>query len=175
MSFYLNFKCFRGEVHFVLITFSFLLQLSFLFLIFLYFVLSPLLFYPIPSSPFLSFMFFLTHLLTSSPTASFILRPYTSSFSYSLLFHALLFSVSSHIPYPRVSAFFNSTPEGIISHLESDVFDKTQKIWDPFQESSTFLFTPSDSINIVRKVNQIDFFFMSYDLKNYLFVYLFIY
>ena len=103
MSFYLNFNCFRGEVHFVLITFSFLLQLSFLFLIFLFFVLSAFLSSPLLFSSLLSFTLLFSPLLysplLSSPLCSSLLtfsppRPQLLLYSIPALPHFLILSYS---------------------------------------------------------------------------------
>ena len=94
MSFYLNFNCFRGEVHFVLITFSFLLQLSCLFLIFLFFVLSAFLSSPLLFSSLLSFTLLFSLLLSSS------------LLSFTLLFFPLLYVLPYSPSHLLVHSFF---------------------------------------------------------------------
>ena len=59
-------------------------------------------------------------------------------------------------------AYFNATPESVIDRLKFPTLDETQKTVDPFHELSTLLFTPSASIQMIRKVSHNNLWFIDH-------------
>ena len=96
----------------------------------------------------LSLSLSLTHTLSLT-----LFLPLSLNFSLShTLSLALPLSVSFSLS-PRIVAHFNATTESITDRLNFPTLDQTQRTVDPFHESSTLLFAPSTSTQIIRKVS----------------------